>query len=73
MAGNVLEWTSEPFVPYPGNRAEGKFDPKQIAVRGGCYIHQPEGVRCSARYGLEPQQKTDFCGFRCVRDVELGF
>lgn len=70
MAGNVMEWTQDDFAPYPGHDGSGQFSPGRKVARGGSYIHQPDFVRCSSRFPLDPLEKVDFCGFRCVRGLK---
>src|SRR4051794_17726717 len=51
LAGNVAEWVSTPYVPYP---VDGDNDGAGApgVVRGGSYIHGPDALRCSARRPL---------------------
>lgn len=55
MAGNVDEWTSTLYAPYPGAPAEvpaleeWAFDPH--VTRGGAFRHDRDLARCARRHG----------------------
>jgi formylglycine-generating enzyme required for sulfatase activity len=67
MAGNVWEWTSSPYLPYP-------FDPSKVranldadalwVMRGGHFGDEARLVRTSARGAAEPAARRAFIGFR---------
>lgn len=68
LSGNVLEWTSDPFVPYETGRknpAQAANAPRK-ACRGGHWDSKPEELRCTARKGLFPEVQDNKVGFRCV-------
>jgi formylglycine-generating enzyme required for sulfatase activity len=66
MAGNVDEWTSTPYAPYPGAPAEVP-DVETWAVdphitRGGSWRHGRDLARCARRHGV--YTTLDDVGFR---------
>lgn len=68
LAGNVMEWTRDYFLPYPvaRNHPETIPNPPLRTLRGGCWNSGPEGITCTARKGLFPETKINTVGFRCV-------
>ena len=68
LAGNVMEWTRDYYLPYPiaRNHPETVPNPPLRALRGGCWNSGPEGITCTARKGLFPESKLNTIGFRCV-------
>ena len=73
MAGNVWEYTSSIYAPYPydAGDAEGGSASAARTLRGSAYIWITGEATTSARAaGIAPQ--TDFYGFRCARDYVDG-
>lgn len=68
MAGNVREWTSDVYQPYPGNPGYD-FGKSNHALRGGSWNNYPVDVRVSCRYWFNPQGGADVIGFRCARPL----
>ena len=69
LAGNVMEWTRDPFVPYAVARKasdNGAPESPRKAVRGGCWNSAPEELVCTMRKGLFPESRINTVGFRCV-------
>lgn len=68
LAGNVMEWTRDYYLPYSiaRNHPDTVPNPPLRAIRGGCWNSGPEGVTCTARKGLFPESKINTVGFRCV-------
>ncbi len=67
MAGNVAEWVSSTYRPYPWAAGDGREDPSSPeprVVRGGSYIHGAEAVRCAYRHALLPGAVDPYVGFR---------
>ncbi|MBI4752543.1 MAG: SUMF1/EgtB/PvdO family nonheme iron enzyme [Acidobacteria bacterium] len=65
MAGNVSEWTSSDFVPYPGSPYRPKSKDSQCKVyRGGSYLTPANGARNSLRSWTMPTTRQEDLGFR---------
>lgn len=68
LAGNVYEWTADPFVPYKmlhNGDSQRSTEPRR-SVRGGCWQSPPGELRCAFRKGLFPDAQLPTVGFRCV-------
>ena len=71
LAGNVWEWVSSAYRPYPYNAFDGREqagDTEPRVVRGGSYLDGPDGVRCSVRRSMLAPARDTYVGFRVVRD-----
>jgi formylglycine-generating enzyme required for sulfatase activity/tRNA A-37 threonylcarbamoyl transferase component Bud32 len=68
LAGNVMEWTVDAFVPYQTQRADPDVAAQapRRAVRGGGWNSPAEELSCTARRGLFPEAQLPTVGFRCV-------
>jgi len=78
LFGNVWEWTSSTFAPYPGFRAwpyEGYsqtwFDGRHRVLRGGSWATRSFALRRSFRNWYAPETRQIFAGFRCARDQDV--
>ncbi len=72
MAGNVSEWTSDLFLPYPGSKAKiSEADQSKYVYRGGSFASEALYVRCAYRIGASRNAAKATLGFRCVRSVTL--
>jgi len=71
MAGNVSEWTSDWFQPYPGYPGgDGEaqyFGEKYRVIRGGGWFSDQDLVRTTERSASSVTLANDDVGFRCVR------
>lgn len=89
LLGNVWQWTSSPFVPYPGYRdlqlsfgrgrerervtVSARFDPNLRVSVGGSIQNEPFAARATTRRGTERIQSTSALGFRCAASAEIGW
>ncbi|WIG58596.1 MAG: GldJ [Ktedonobacterales bacterium] len=74
MAGNVSEWTSSLFEPYPYNKADGREDQKSTAtrvLRGGSWYDVSWGARAAFRDGSGPDYCNNDWGFRPAWAADL--
>ncbi len=69
MAGNVWEWVSSAFRPYPYHSGDGREDPKTLekrALRGGSFKRSNLFSRCAYRSKSAPDKKFGDVGFRLI-------
>lgn len=70
LAGNVWEWVSSAYRPYPYLADDGREAPvlsEQRVLRGGSfYSDQPRYLRCATRSMSYSQRRRDHIGFRVV-------
>ena len=68
MAGNVMEWMLDPFLPYKQIRQEPDIilDAPRRVVRGGCFNSPGEELATYLRRGVFPESQLPTVGFRCV-------
>ena len=69
LAGNVGEWTSSLYRPYPYRVDDGREDPAAEGlrvVRGGSFSLMGWNVRCACRLRYPPDRKVGYDGFRVV-------
>ncbi|CAN5789105.1 ergothioneine biosynthesis protein EgtB [soil metagenome] len=76
MVGDVWEWTSSDFRPYPDFRAfpyreysEVFWGPEHKVLRGGSWASHPSAVRTTFRNWDYPIRRQIFAGLRCARDL----
>ena len=76
MMGDVWEWTSSDFEPYPGfhtfpyaEYSEVFFGSGYKVLRGGSWATSPLAVRTTFRNWDFPIRRQIFAGFRCARDA----
>jgi gamma-glutamyl hercynylcysteine S-oxide synthase len=76
LLGDVWEWTSSNFLPYPGFEAfpyreysEVFFGSEYKVLRGGSWATHPVVARATFRNWDYPVRRQIFAGFRCARDA----
>ncbi len=76
MIGDLWEWTSSDFSPWPGFEAfpypeysEFFFGEEYKVLRGGSWATRPGAVRNTFRNWDYPIRRQIFSGFRCARDA----
>ena len=76
LIGDVWEWTSSDFSPYPGFKAwpyreysEVFFGPEYKVLRGGAFGVSPVACRGTFRNWDYPIRRQIFAGFRTARSI----
>jgi formylglycine-generating enzyme required for sulfatase activity len=73
LAGNVSEWVSSLFKPYPYGAFDGREDPDapgNRVLRGGNWNLEKNLLFSWYRNEADPKQPLDRVGFRCARDMD---
>ncbi len=71
MAGNVWEWTSDNYLPYPGSKHEDEFFGKErYVIRGGSFMDFKNDALSIVRSKFTPQTNDENVGFRCVKEAK---
>lgn len=76
MAGNLAEWTSSLYLPYPYNAEDGREDPTVFddrVTRGGDHVYDSSGAQLTTYFrdgfSRAPGRGHRHIGFRCARSV----
>ena len=72
LGGNVYEWTTSLYRPYPYAAGDGRerTDVEGLrVVRGGSWYTDKDTVRCAYRDRLNPWDWNNFWGFRLARTL----
>lgn len=74
LAGNIMEWTADWYVSYPGSDHQSPLFGEAYKVArgdafgGGGHYYLDVFTRLSYRQQVLPKIRYDFLGFRCAKD-----
>jgi len=73
MIGDVWEWTTSDYTPYPGFKSEfdeynDKWFVGQKVLRGGSFATPRLHIRTTYRNFFHPEERWIVSGFRCAKD-----
>ncbi|MGH9971771.1 MAG: ergothioneine biosynthesis protein EgtB [Pyrinomonadaceae bacterium] len=74
MIGDVWEWTTSDYVPYPGFKSEfdeynDKWFVNQKVLRGGSFATPQVHIRSTYRNFFHADERWMISGFRCAKDA----
>ncbi|HSB07912.1 MAG TPA: ergothioneine biosynthesis protein EgtB [Blastocatellia bacterium] len=74
MIGDVWEWTTSDYVPYPGFKPDfdeynDKWFVGQKVLRGGSYATPQFHIRSTYRNFFHPDERWMISGFRCAKTI----
>jgi len=74
MIGDVWEWTTSDYVPYPGFKSEfdeynDKWFVNQKVLRGGSFATPQAHIRSTYRNFFHTHERWMTSGFRCAKDL----
>ena len=74
MMGDVWEWTTSDYVPYPGFKSEfdeynDKWFVNQKVLRGGSFATPQLHIRSTYRNFFHANERWMTSGFRCAKDL----
>jgi len=69
LSGNVFEWVSSIYMPYPYRSTDGRENPagNKRVFRGGSWSVDSATLRTVLRFTISPTDQDSNVGFRCVR------
>ncbi|MBT7191079.1 MAG: SUMF1/EgtB/PvdO family nonheme iron enzyme [Anaerolineae bacterium] len=70
LAGNVWEWVSSLYQPYPYDTTDGREDLHATGprvLRGGSWLNLEGNLRASVRLRAGATSTSSYIGFRCYR------
>jgi len=72
MHGNVAEWTSSTYLPYPFRADDRRHSVRDArkAVRGGSWYDRADLARSGCRISYRPWQRVFNVGFRAICEAE---
>jgi ergothioneine biosynthesis protein EgtB len=76
LIGDVWEWTTSDYVPYPGFKSEfdeynDKWFVNQKVLRGGSYATPQIHIRSTYRNFFHAHERWMVSGFRCAKDLSV--
>ncbi|MDQ2854977.1 MAG: ergothioneine biosynthesis protein EgtB [Acidobacteriota bacterium] len=74
MIGDVWEWTTSDYIPYPGFKSEfdeynDKWFVNQKVLRGGSFATPQVHIRSTYRNFFHAHERWMTSGFRCAKDL----
>ncbi len=74
LIGDVWEWTSSDYVPYPGFKSQfdeynDKWFVNQKVLRGGSFATPQLHIRSTYRNFFHAHERWMISGFRCAKDL----
>jgi ergothioneine biosynthesis protein EgtB len=74
LIGDVWQWTTSDYVPYPGFKSEfdeynDKWFVNQKVLRGGSFATPQAHIRSTYRNFFHAHERWMTSGFRCAKDV----
>jgi ergothioneine biosynthesis protein EgtB len=74
LIGDVWEWTTSDYVPYPGFKSEfdeynDKWFVNQKVLRGGSFATPQVHIRSTYRNFFHAHERWMVSGFRCAQDL----
>jgi ergothioneine biosynthesis protein EgtB len=74
LIGDVWQWTTSDYVPYPGFKSEfdeynDKWFVNQKVLRGGSYATPQIHIRSTYRNFFHANERWMVSGFRCAKDL----
>ena len=70
VVGNLSEWTSSHYLPYPGNKYDdGRYSTKTYVLKGGAFLLAAKHGRPASRSLAYPTYAHRMYGIRCAKDA----